>query len=180
MAEVPENVLLGFLAFLVETGLLDLETGGVKVAPAKTDDVLADLAQETEFGAEAVGVGAVPMKELGGVTCGDGGGEVIGDAPGSGGGEFGGVCSEIVEGGNRLLVEEPFAIAAGSPLGEVLIGDVAGIEVALENIADLWEGVEPLEEGPSGFAVEEAVIELGADVEREASDFADAGHGREL
>jgi hypothetical protein len=73
-----------------------------------------------------------------------------------------------------VVKEEPIAVAALFPFGEVLFGDRVVFEVGGEDGFDFGERVEPGEDRFGGNAVVEFEVELFADGMREARDFADA------
>ena len=76
----------------------------------------------------------------------------------------------------RVLADEPVAVAATSPLGQVDLVEGAPAEAGGEHGLDFGDGVEPIEDGVGLFAVVEAAIKLLTDVVREAGDFSGA-HG---
>jgi hypothetical protein len=80
---------------------------------------------------------------------------------------------EELEEVSGVVLEEPIAVAALFPIGEVLFGDrmVVGFS---EDGFGFGEGVEPGEDGFGGEVVVEFEVELFADGVREASDFTDA------
>ena len=74
-------------------------------------------------------------------------------------------------------MEQPVAVAALFPFGEVLFSDGAIVEVGSEDDFDFGERVEPGEDGFGGEAVVEFEVELLADGVRQATDFADMRSG---
>jgi hypothetical protein len=85
------------------------------------------------------------------------------------------VFDEIGQGIAKEFLLGPIFIAAVAPFAEVLLGDEAAVELFGEDGLDFGQGVEPIEERTSEFAVAEAEVEGFADVPREAGDFAAAG-----
>ena len=85
----------------------------------------------------------------------------------------GGLSVHELEELGGLELEEPVAVAALFPFGEVLFGDGTVFEVSGEDGFDVGERVEPGKDGFGGDAVVEFEVELFADGVSEASDFAD-------
>ncbi len=75
-----------------------------------------------------------------------------------------------------VLADEPVAVAAMPPLGQVDFVEGAPVEAGGKHGLDFGDGVEPFEDGVGRFAVVEAAIDLLTDVVREAGDFSGA-HG---
>jgi hypothetical protein len=84
------------------------------------------------------------------------------------------VGGEKLEELGGVVLEEPVAVAALFPFGEVLFGDGAAVEFGGEDGFDFGERVEPGEDGFGGDTVVEFEVELFADGVGEAGDFADA------
>jgi hypothetical protein len=76
-----------------------------------------------------------------------------------------------------LLTTQPFAVAALTPFGEVLLGDGVALEVFAQDGFDGGLVVEPLDEVGAKFAVFEAEVEFVANGFGEAGDFTGAAHG---
>ena len=103
-------------------------------------------------------------------------GEAVGEVAVGEAGELGGVGGEFAGVFEEFLGGKPVEKAAVIPFGEVLGADGDAVEVFGEDGLDFGEGVEPLDEVHAGFAVVEALVELVAEVVREAGDFAGAFH----
>jgi hypothetical protein len=138
------------------------------------------------FAEDANGGGAVG--EFGGI--GFGGVEVLEEFEDFTGGEGGGGGGEadnarlvdIVDEGAKVLIgagvlfaTEPALVAAVAPMGEVLALNGLAIELGGEDGFDGWKVVKPSQDIPLALAIEEALIELLAEVVREAGDFANEG-----
>ena len=80
----------------------------------------------------------------------------FGIAGAEGGGEF-----------ESLLAVGPIAEAMVAVIGEILFGDGSAVELLFEERLGFRERVEPGEDGPGGFTVEQALVELGLDVGRQ-------------
>jgi len=65
-----------------------------------------------------------------------------------------------------VLADEPVAVAAMAPLGQVDFVEGATVEAGGERGLDFGDGVKPFEDGVGLFAVVEAAIELLTDVVR--------------
>jgi len=74
-------------------------------------------------------------------------------------------------------MELPVAEALLFPVRQVLGANGLASEFVGKESLDLWEGVEPLEEAFVLLAIIEPLVELVAELAREAGDFAGAGHG---
>ena len=144
-------------------------------------DGAAEAGQGAEFLGEGLGDFAVPMVEEGGVAAGEDGGEMVGEAGAvlAGGGlrEFSGVLGQVLGLAEELSADLPREEAAGAPFAEVLFADGVAAKLGGEDGLNLGEGVEPGEQGLAKLGVGEAVVELFAEGEREAGDFAVAGGG---
>jgi len=84
-----------------------------------------------------------------------------------------------VETGDRahgFVLEKPFAITAFAPLREVLCADGFAVEFGIEDRANHWVRIEPLQNRASLLALEEASIQHIANRKRESGDLASAGH----
>jgi hypothetical protein len=174
--EIVCCVLVGFVSVAFETEAFHVEAGGLVVAAAELDDIVAEDTEGAEFALKFVGVVAVPRGEFGGVAADEDDGEMIGHATRGGFGEFGGIGGELGGPGEGVLLGEPLWVAALFPLVKVLLGDLPAGEIALKDCVDLGEGVEPLDETTGFFAVGETAVELGADFARETSYFAGSSH----
>ena len=141
-------------------------------------DVAVEAVEEVEAGEEVGVEGAFEghFAQQDGVAGGDGVGEAVGEVAVGEAGEFGGVGGEFAGVFEEFLGGEPVEKAAVVPFGEVLGADGDAVEVFGEDGLDFREGVEPLDEVHAGFAVVEALVELVAEVVREAGDFAGAFH----
>ena len=73
------------------------------------------------------------------------------------------------------MVAEPMLEAANAPVREVLGGDGLAGELGREDFLYGGEAVEPGKDGGGGLAIEEALVELVAEVVGEAGDFAASG-----
>ena len=83
----------------------------------------------------------------------------------------------IVEALNEIqsvLADEPVAVAAMAPLGQVDFVEGATVEAGGKHGLDFGDGVEPFEDGVGLLAVVESAIELFTDVVREVGDFSGA------
>ena len=103
------------------------------------------------------------------------GGSGRGEVTGVGFVDLGGVLATFPEGADTAAFAEPALKAALTPYGQVLFMDGDTIELSAENFFYDGQFVEPREDFGAALAVEEALIELFADVLREASDFAGEG-----
>ncbi len=143
---------------------------GFGIDVASHGDVL-ELGPEEEFVGEG---GGGEGGRLGGgcwmLDTGFGNGCRGGDRGRGGGRERGRIQQEV----GCVILEEPVAVAALFPFGEVLFGDGVVVEMLRRNGFGFEEGVEPGEDLFGGEAVEEFEVELFADGVREATDFADA------
>ena len=155
-----EGDALGFVGLTLEAG-----------------DVGAEVAEAALAG---FGVGVFGVEGAygdGGVVKGEPAGEFVGEGAGQRFGAEGFFVIEVVGEGEGTVAGEPVAVAAIFPLGKVGRGEGLGGELGGEDGLDLGEGVEPLEEGSAGLAVEAAAVELVADGGGETGDFSGAGHG---
>ena len=175
--EVGDDVLLGLLALFLDFGFGEADAGVLVVAPAEFGDGPAQMAVGAEFLVEFGGDFAVPMAEELGEAGGVDGGEVLGEASGDGLPELVGVGGKILGVAEEVTLDFPVHEAAGAPFAEVLLGEGVPGELLFEDGLNLGEGVEPGEEGFAGLGVLEAAVELFAEGEGEAGDFAVArGH----
>ena len=83
---------------------------------------------------------------------------------------------KIAEELEGLLAGVPLAVTALLPLGEVARSDGETVKLGLEDGLYFREGIEPREDRFGFVAIEEAWVELFADLVREASDFSGACH----
>lgn len=90
-------------------------------------------------------------------------------------GEIFSVFADLLEAFAAFLVSKPILVAALAPVGEVLFVDGFVVEGIREDFLDFGESVQPVEEWRAHFAVEKAMVELFANCEWEAGDFADSG-----
>ena len=98
-------------------------------------------------------------------------GEAVADFQAAGVGKLG---LFLGQGGDQLaglLLAEPIEVATRLPFGEVLLADGASAKVAVEDNADFFRLVEPVDEVLAGLAVLKAAVEFGTDGVREAGDF---------
>jgi hypothetical protein len=98
-------------------------------------------------------------------------GEAVADVQAAGVGKLG---LFLGQGGDQLagfLLAEPIEVATRLPFGEVLLAEWASAEVTVEDFADFFRLVEPVDEVLAGLAVLEAAVEFGTDGVREAGDF---------
>jgi hypothetical protein len=86
----------------------------------------------------------------------------------------GGLSIQELEEVSSVVLQEPVAVAAMFPFGEVLFVDGAVVEVGREYGFDFGEGVEPGKDGPGGETIVEFEVELFSDGVGKTSDFADA------
>ena len=86
-----------------------------------------------------------------------------------------GVIAEFFDLGEFFLVAVPVLEAADAPVGEVLGGDRFAGELTGENFLYGSKVVEPRENDGGRLAIEEALVELIADVVGETGDFAAPG-----
>ena len=143
--------------------------GGV-VTAAELDDIGTELAQAPPVLRAVQGLEPASGK---GVTGGHAVGEEFGEW--EAGLEVGGVLSKLPGEFLGILVEEPIAIAAVLPLGEVLGADRFAGEIRGHDVLDFGKGVEPGHEVFALVAIVNAAIQLVADVAGEAGDFSGAG-----
>ena len=161
--------------FQVQPGVLEVQAFGGQFGAAQAGNVGAKLAQPSPFGGRVLLVGDERF---------GGGGVVEGDPmsePGADGIAQGLVAEglfiiEVLNEIESVLADEPVAVAAMTPLGEVDFVEGAPVEAGGEHGLDFGDGVEPFEDGVGLFAVVEAAIELLTDVVGEAGDFSGA-HG---
>ena len=161
--------------FQVQPCVLQVQAFGGQFGAAEAGDIGAKLAQASPF------VGRVWF--IGDEGFG-GSGVVEGDPmsqPGADGIAQGLVAEglfiiELLNEIRSVLADEPVAVAAMAPLGQVDFVEGASVEAGGEHGLDFGDGVEPFEDGVGLFAVVEAAIELLTDVVREACDFSGA-HG---
>jgi len=141
-------------------------------------DVAVESVQEVEAGEEVGVEGAFEghFAQEDGVAGGDGVGEAVGEMAVGEAGEFGGVGGKFAGVFEEFLGGEPVEETAVVPFGEVLRADGDAGEMFGEDGLDFGEAVQPLDEVHAGFAVVEALIELVAELVREAGDFAGAFH----
>lgn len=120
---------------------------------------------------------AVEKVELSHQFRGDDGAELFGDLAAIANGiEFGDVFELGAEAVAAVFVPEPFFVAAVAPFVEVVVIDGAAAEFLGEHLAALRQVVDPLQNFRSGLAVQEAAVELFADVVRQAGYFSYAAH----
>jgi len=161
--------------FQVQPGVLQVQAFGGQFGAAEAGNVGAKLAQPSPFGGRVLLIGDERF---------GGSGLVEGDPmsePGADGIAQGLVAEglfivEVLNEIQSVLADEPVAVAAMTPLGEVDFVEGAPVEADGERGLDFGDGVEPFENGVGLFAVVEAAIELLTDVVREAGDFSGA-HG---
>jgi hypothetical protein len=126
---------------------------------------------------EVIGVG---LRRVGGVEEFQ---EFTGSDSGSGRGkaacaslsEVTSVLAEVFDGIDVLLLAEPALVAALTPIGHVLFGDGLALEFGGEDFFDDGEFVEPGEDLGVAVTIEEALVDLFAEVAGEAGDFAGEG-----
>jgi hypothetical protein len=108
---------------------------------------------------------------------GDEGAELFGDFGGIAGGvEFGDIFELGPEAIAAVFVVEPFFIAAVAPFVEVVVINGAAAEFLGEHLVALGQFVDPLKNIRAGLAVQEAAVELFADVVWQAGYFSYAAH----
>jgi len=149
---------------------IEAEALGGVVTATELDDVGTELTQATPLPGAVLGWERAGGK---GVT----GGEAVGEEVGKGeaGLEAGGVLGELpreVQGG---LFEEPIAVAAVLPLGEVLGADGFAGELGGHDGLDFRKGVKPGGEVFALVAVADPAVQLVAEVLGETGDFSSAG-----
>jgi hypothetical protein len=145
---------------------------GFGIDVAGHGDVL-ELGPKEEFGGEAWGVRGEWVRASLGWRWGRGLSGGLGWERGRGGGRERIGRNELEE-VSGLVLEEPIAVATLFPIGEVLFGNGAVVELGGEDDFDVEEPVEPGEDGFGGNVVEEFEVKLFADGVREARDFAEA------
>jgi len=154
---------------------LDGGEDGAVVVAAEAREFAVDLAEALPSGLGIEGL----IEERGGQAGefdGDEGGEAVADLAAVGGSfEFGGLLGELGDEGKGFLLAEPIEVAGLLPIGEVLFGNGASVELGFEDFLDLGEAAEPFDEVFAGFAVFEAVAQLVADFPGQSGDFTDAG-----
>ena len=74
--------------------------------------------------------------------------------------------SEVIDDSESVLANEPIAVTAVLPFGEIAGSDGPAFEVMLEDRLNFSEGVEPFKNGLALFAVLDAMVELLSDLMR--------------
>jgi hypothetical protein len=74
----------------------------------------------------------------------------------------------------RLSFGDPIAEAALAPFRQVLLGEGAASEFALQGRFDLREIIQPVHQAPARFAVEQSLVQFVADLAGQAGDFTTA------
>ena len=92
----------------------------------------------------------------------------------TGGGKSGGVLPELLDLGEAFLALKPMLVAGHAPVGKVLRRNGFAVELGGQDFFDGLEVVEPGEDDGGGVAIQEALVELFADIVGEAGDFATA------
>src|ERR1700677_1218649 len=119
------------------------------------------------------------MKALEDLAGSDGRG-AEGDGTVSGSSEAGGKLGKFFGFGNALPGIDPALIAELAPVGEVIVIDGFATELGSEDFFDAGKVVEPGEDVGGGVVVEQAMVELFAEVFGEAGNFTDEGAGHRL
>jgi len=156
------------LAFEVQVLLVQTEVGGLAAGASESlevgnegvDDLGARLAAGLD-GAKKVGEHE--------------GGEVVVQSGGLGGIQLTHLLGERPDLSQGTLLRDPIRKPTLFPLIDALINDRPAGEELREHRLDFREGVEPGNERRGRFVVQEAMIELFADGQGEASDFTDPG-----
>ncbi len=161
--------------FQVQPGVLEVQAFGGQFGAAEAGNVGAKLAQPSPFGGRVLLVGDEGFGR-GGVMEGDPMRQPAADGIAQGLVAEGFFIIEFLNEIESVLADEPVAVAAMPPFGEVDFVEGAAVEAGGEHGLDFGDGVEPLEDGVGLFAVVESAIELLTDVVREAGDFSGA-HG---
>src|SRR6266446_1134035 len=161
--------------FQVQPGVLQVQAFGGQFGAAEAGNVGAKLAQPSPFGGRVLLVGDERFGR-GGVVEGDPMSESGADGIGQGLMAEGLFIIEVLNEIESVLADEPVAVAAMAPLGQVDFVEGASVEAGGEHGLDFGDGVEPFEDGVGLFAVVEAAIELLTEVVRESGDFSGA-HG---
>ena len=159
---------VGIPAFLPDPGT----TGAVGIA-AQLGQLLVDLAEEFPF---LFGVGFLLQQQHGQAAHFDGedGGKVVDQLALPAGvvevEVFGGV-EQLGSGFASFLAPEPILVAGLFPVGKVLFGDRAVVELVGEDFLDVGLVVEPLDDFDAGLVVFDAETELVANGFGEAGYF---------
>ena len=171
-AGLLESEALGFeihtLTFQVQVLLVQTEAGGLTAGTAEDLDVGDEGVDDLGAGFAA---GLDGAKEVGENE----GGEVIVQSGGLGRVQFMHLLGEGPDLSQGVLVGDPIAKPALFPLIDALIHDRTASEELGQHRLDFREGIEPGNERRGRFVVQEAMIELFADGQGEASDFTDPG-----
>lgn len=157
---------------------LRLETLGSLVTAAQGDDVPTHLAKEFPLG-DTFSLGELFAEDA--VVGGEPRGERFGERRSAFGIGAAGkdILAEVAGDLASLLFQKPLQEAALVPGGEVGWVDRLAVEFAGQDGLDLGECIEPGNEFEALFAIVQALVELGANLQWEAGDFAGAGgaHG---
>lgn len=118
------------------------------------------------------GIGGVEVfDEFAGGNGSSGGGEVARASPR----EPVGVVGKVFGGNDVLFLIKPTLVAALTPVGHVLFGDGLALEFGGEDFFDDGEFVEPGEDFGVALTIEDAPVDLFAEVAGEAGDLAGEG-----
>ena len=161
--------------FQVQPGVLRIQAFGSQFGAAEAGNVGAKLAQPSPSAGTVWFVGDERFGGSG-VVEGDPMSQPAADGIAQGLVAEGLFIIELLDEIESVLADEPVAVAAMPPLGQVDFVEGAPVEVGGEHGLDFGDRVEPFEDGVGLFAVVEAAIELLTDVVREACDFS-AAHG---
>ena len=171
-AGLLESEALGFeihtLTFQVQVLLVQTEAGGLTAGTAEDLDVGDEGVDDLGAGFAAGLDGAKKVGE-------HEGGEVVVQSGGLGGIQLTHLLGKRPDLSQGTLLRDPIRKPALFPLVDALINDRTAGEELREHRLDFREGVEPGNERRGWFIVQEAMIELLADGQGEASNFANPG-----
>ena len=149
----------------------EVEAVGVKFGATKAGDIGAELAKAGPTGL-GLGLGSHEGLSGGGVLEAKPASEFVGEVAGEGLLFRGERIIHRVEEVEGILADEPIAVAAAFPFGEVARGEGAGVKLGGEDGSNLRQGVQPLEQGFAGLAVAQAAVELVTQLVGKTGNFA--------
>ena len=161
------------VALEVQLLVLQAQALGGEVAPVQFGQVGAELAQE---GPSHVSLALGELACHYGVARGQPEGQGFREGWTVLRGQLRCVLAEALGQSESFLLDQPVAVTALFPVGEILGIDRAALEISLQDGMDLGQSVEPFEQAGAGLAVEQALVELVAEGAGEPGDFTVAGH----
>jgi len=156
-----------------EAGLTELEAGGAVIAAAEPLDGPGHLGECVDGIGEGLVRLSVPLTNGDGKPGGDDGSKMVAGRALQLLGDFAGVGGKDVGVKQSLLLGEPFDVAALPPFGKVLIADGPAFKKLGEDLSDFGKGVEPIEDGSAGLAIEQTAIHEVECFAREMGNFSD-------